>query len=319
MPRIILLFILILLASFVFGQQTFRPTAAYTAQSSRAYGYYMDKKYLQSGLSYDTLFKISKGKGTKSDKYNAACSWALAGNKDRAFYYLDKAASEDNFTNLSHLLSDADLTILDKDEGWRSLVEKVKVNKEKVDAKLNKPLVAILDTIYIEDQSHRHRLDTIAKQFGWESKQMDSLLRKMQYYDSINLVKVKKIIDSYGWLGPDQVGEEGASTLFLVIQHADSLTQVTYAPKMREAVKKGKARPQNLALLEDRILTTQGKEQIYGSQVRRNQQTGKFEFFPIKDEVNVNKRRAAVGLQPLEEYAKFFEIEYTPPKIKKPN
>ena len=319
MPRIILLFILILLASFVFGQQTFRPTAAYTAQSSRAYGYYMDKKYLQSGLSYDTLFKISKGKGTKSDKYNAACSWALAGNKDRAFYYLDKAASEDNFTNLSHLLSDADLTILHKDERWSSLVEKVKVNKEKVDAKLNKPLVAILDTIYIEDQSHRHRLDTIAKQFGWESKQMDSLLRKMQYHDSINLVKVKKIIDSYGWLGPDQVGEEGASTLLLVIQDVDSLTQVAYARKMREAVKKGKARPQNLALLEDRILTTQGKEQIYGSQVRRNQQTGKFEFFPIRDEVNVNKRRAAVGLQPLEEYAKFFEIEYTPPKIKKPN
>ena len=166
MPRIILLFILILLASFVFGQQTFRPTAAYTAQSSRAYGYYMDKKYLQSGLSYDTLFKISKGKGTKSDKYNAACSWALAGNKDRAFYYLNKVAAEDRFSNLSHLLSDADLTILHKDERWNSLVEKVKVNKEKVDAKLNKPLVAILDTIYIEDQSHRLRLDTIAKQFG---------------------------------------------------------------------------------------------------------------------------------------------------------
>lgn len=73
---------------------------------------------------------------------------------------------------------------------------------------------------------------------------------------------------------------------------------------MREAVKNGKARPYNLALLEDRILITQGKKQIYGSQVRQNETTGKNEFFPIDDEINVNKRRASVGLDSIEEYAK---------------
>ena len=84
---------------------------------------------------------------------------------------------------------------------------------------------------------------------------------------------------------------------------------------MQEAVKKGKAQPQALALLEDRILTNQGKEQIYGSQVRINE-SGKFEFFPIKDEPNVNKRRASVGLGTLEEYAKYFNINYVLPKSK---
>jgi hypothetical protein len=73
-----------------------------------------------------------------------------------------------------------------------------------------------------------------------------------------------------------------------------------------------------LALLEDRILTNQGKEQIYGSQVRTND-AGKYEFYPIMDETNVNKRRASVGLQPLEEYAKYFDINYALPKIKKAN
>ncbi|MEO6540026.1 MAG: DUF6624 domain-containing protein, partial [Ferruginibacter sp.] len=62
----------------------------------------------------------------------------------------------------------------------------------------------------------------------------------------------------------------------------------------------------------------QGKEQIYGSQVKMND-AGKYEFFPIKDERNVNKRRASVGLQPLEEYAKYFDIEYVLPKSKKTN
>jgi hypothetical protein len=184
-------------------------------------------------------------------------------------------------------------------------------------AKLNKPLVALLDTIYNEDQSDRSKIDSLAKQFGWQSIQVDSLLRKMNHQDSINLVKIKGIIDTYGWLGPDEVGKQGAQTIFLVIQHADSLTQTTYLPILRDAVKKGKARPQDLALLEDRILTKQGKEQIYGSQLRINEKTGKYEFFPIKDESNVNKRRASVGLPPIEEYAKYFDIIYVLPKAKK--
>jgi len=180
-------------------------------------------------------------------------------------------------------------------------------------SKFNKELAALLDTVYNEDQSDRLKIDSLQKKYGWESGQVQSLLKNLQTKDSINLIKVKNIIDAYGWLGPDEVGKQGAQTIFLVIQHADSLTQVTYFPLMQEAVKNGKARPQELALLEDRILTTQGKEQIYGSQVRTTKE-GKYEFFPIKDEINVNKRRASVGLQPLEEYAKYFDIKYVLPK-----
>ena len=180
-------------------------------------------------------------------------------------------------------------------------------------SKFNKELAAVLDTIYQQDQSSRLKLDSLQKQFGWQSEQVQSLLKPMMIQDSLNLTRIKNIIDTYGWLGPDEVGKQGAQTIFLVIQHADSLTQVTYFPIMQEAVKKGKALPRELALLEDRILTNQGKEQIYGSQVRMNE-AGKFEFFPIRDEHNVNKRRASVGLDPLEEYAKFFGIYYVLPK-----
>jgi len=88
---------------------------------------------------------------------------------------------------------------------------------------------------------------------------------------------------------------------------------VTYLPMLRQAVKDGKAKPEHLALLEDRVLTKQGKPQTYGSQVRTGK-TGKYEFFPIQDERNVNKRRAAVGLEPLEAYARNFGIEYHLPK-----
>ncbi len=177
----------------------------------------------------------------------------------------------------------------------------------------NKQLAAALDSIYDADQAGRLKLDSLQKKYGWQSEQVQSLLPSMKSQDSLNVVRIKKIIDTYGWQGPDQVGKKGSQTIFLVIQHADSLTQVTYFPVMRAAVKEGKALPRELALLEDRILTTQGKEQIYGSQVRMAD-SGKFEFFPIKDEPNVNKRRAAVGLEPLEDYAKYFDIIYVLPK-----
>jgi hypothetical protein len=181
--------------------------------------------------------------------------------------------------------------------------------------KLSKELSASLDTIYTEDQSGRLKLDSLSKKYGWKSEQVQSLVKTLMIQDSINLAKIKHIIASHGWLGPDEVGKQGAQTIFLVIQHADSLTQVTYLPLMQDAVKKGKARPQDLALLEDRILTNQGKEQIYGSQLKTNE-AGKYEFFPIVDEQNVNKRRASVGLPPLEEYAKYFGVEYILPKSK---
>lgn len=307
---------MIFLAIVSFGQTGFIPGEKYTKQAAKAFKLYEEKKYLQSALSYDTLFNQSKGKGLASDKYNAACAWALTGSVEKAFIYLNKAVVEDKWSNLSHILSDSDLDTLHEDKRWQQFIKEIRTNKEKAESHLIKPLVALLDTVYKEDQGDRKNFYVIQKQYGQQSKEMDSLWKKIDYQDSVNLIRVKGVIDRYGWLGPDEVGEQGAMTFFLVIQHADSLTQVNYLPKMRKAVKFGKANPQHLALLEDRILVGQGKKQIYGSQVKRNPSTGKNEFFPIANEADVNKRRATVRLPPLEEYAKQFAIDYTLPKPK---
>ena len=55
-------------------------------------------------------------------------------------------------------------------------------------------------------------------------------------------------------------------------------------------------------MLQDRILMRQGKKQIYGSQVVFTK-NGVQEFYSIEDEKNV-------GLHPIEEYAKYFGIDY---------
>ena len=132
--------------------------------------------------------------------------------------------------------------------------------------------------------------------------------------DSSNLIMIEALIKSYGWPGKSFVGPRGNSTVFLVIQHADLPIQEKYLPLLIKSVADSQSRPSDLALLQDRILMRTGKQQLYGSQVVPNKSTGAWEFYPIEDEKNVNKRRAAMGLHPIEEDAKFFGIEYKLPQ-----
>ncbi len=138
----------------------------------------------------------------------------------------------------------------------------------------------------------------------------------ISYIDSTNLVQVELLISKYGWLGKSFVGVRGNQTCFLVIQHSDSATQVKYLPMMQKSVEEGESSAADFALLQDRVLMQQGKKQTYGSQIVFDKQ-GNNIFYPIEDEINVNLRRAKVGLQPIEEYAKFFGIDYKLPSQQK--
>ncbi len=172
---------------------------------------------------------------------------------------------------------------------------------------------ATLDSVFITDQAVRKDIQTIQTKYGPSSRQMDSVMKLMRGVDTINTKKVTTIIDTHGWLGIDEIGEKANLAIFLVIQHANSKIQEKYLPLMREAVKQGKAKPDQLALLEDRVLTNQGKPQLYGSQVQAIK-GGKYAFYPIADEKNVNHRRAEMGLEPLEQYARYYNIDYHLPK-----
>lgn len=178
----------------------------------------------------------------------------------------------------------------------------------------NKPLILELNAIYQSDQDIRHKFEEIEKKYKQESKEFQAFGREWFKIDSVNTLKVIAILDKYGWLGADEIGSQGNTTLWLVIQHSDIKIQEKYLPMMRKALKDGKANPADLALLEDRILIRHGKKQIYGSQLEMDTITGKYKLAPIDDEPNVNKRRAEVGLEPLEEYAKNWAIKYVLPK-----
>jgi len=150
-----------------------------------------------------------------------------------------------------------------------------------------------------------------------DSKEVQDLLRTIVAKDSINLETVKKILDEYGWLGADVVGKHGNLTLFLVIQHSDHKTQLTYLPLMREAVKKGNAKAMDLALLEDRVAIGEGQKQIYGSQFEMDYQIKHYVLSPMIDPDNIDKRRTEVGLEPIAEYLKYWDLTWDVEKFKK--
>jgi hypothetical protein len=57
---------------------------------------------------------------------------------------------------------------------------------------LNKELVAILDSIYQEDQNYRLKSEDLEKKYGWDSKEVQDLWKIINIKDSINLIKVEK-------------------------------------------------------------------------------------------------------------------------------
>lgn len=246
--------------------------------------HYIKQKIIRVPHLHTQRHSSRLAEGSQVHRYNAAGAWALAGFADSAFFQLDNIATKSNYMNDAHIASDSALISLHQDKRWKPLLEIIKQNKEKADkaeAKLNKPLIAQLDTILKEDQNYRIQMDTIIKRYGWESPQMKANIALLNKADSVNLIEVKNILDEYGWLGPDVIGGSGNITLFLVIQHADQATQEKYLPMMREAAKNGKAPPGNLALLEDRVALGQGKKTNLWKPDRAGQRNKQLLYFTI--------------------------------------
>jgi hypothetical protein len=160
-----------------------------------------------------------------------------------------------------------------------------------------------LENIRLKDQTLRLILPEIENKFGRNSEELKYIWTFIHTQDSINEIEVGQIIEKYGWLGKNRVGDQANQALWLVIQHAPIEMQEKYLPDLKESVEKGESEGWNLAFLEDRILMRNGKDQIYGSQSSFNRETGKFHIYPISDVENVNERRKEIGLEPIEEYA----------------
>lgn len=285
------------------------PVAAFSQKADSLLGVamsqYRQNLYKESAESYELAFKTKNFDPT--EYYNAACSWALAGDTLRSYKNLFISVSK-GFNDVRRILTDPDLKGLRGTSSWQKVISSAQKNKDKFEENLNKPLIRQLEDIYLKDQTLRKLYTDAVDKFGNDSEEMDYYWRLISQEDSLNLIRVVDIIEKYGWVGKSQVGKLGNMTLWLVIQHAPLEFQERYLPLLRASVGKQESQGMHLAMLVDRIRMLKNQPQVYGSQVVVDKKTGRYVVYDLEAPELVNRRRSEVGLGPIQDYVKKWKI-----------
>ena len=287
-------------ALMLIGCQTATHTQEeYNAFIRQADSLYMAGNYGEASISFDNAFKGKKFI-QENHLYNGACVAALAGDADKAFARLNMRMKRNKDWYVDDPLRDNDLKALHEDVRWEKYVAEMSARKERIEKDYDKPLREQLKSMVREDQAVRYEYIN-AWQTG-NSSAADSLLKRMQYVDSVNLRQVTDILDSRGWVGRDVVGD-ACEAIWVIIQHAGLEAQGKYLPLFREAVSRGELHASAVAMMEDRVAVFEGRPQKYGSQLQRGED-GIYTPFELLDAEKVDEWRAEVGMASLAEYLK---------------
>jgi hypothetical protein len=158
-------------------------------------------------------------------------------------------------------------------------------------------LAAELIAMAAENESVRVRLAATGELFaGGYHPEMEAVHVR-------NASRLKQIIDVHGWPGRSLVGSEAADAAWMIVQHAIGYPgfQRRGLELVRDAARRGDADPVQVAMLEDRIRVFEGRPQVYGTQYDWDAD-GRMSPYPIEDPVQVEQRRTAIGLDPLDEH-----------------
>jgi len=171
-----------------------------------------------------------------------------------------------------------------------------------------------------DDQNVRAEFDQYRKRHGLlgiDEKALNEKLNKnpklkegfqvlslrLQESEDARLFRVKQILVKYGWPGRTLVGTEGAKAAWLLVLHYDrDVTFQRRALELMELLPKGEVENTHIAYLTDSVSLREefNQNQVYGTVLTN--ENGKLVPKQLFEGVNVDKRRAELGLQPLAEY-----------------
>lgn len=155
------------------------------------------------------------------------------------------------------------------------------------------------------DQAVRKKLSDA----GWHDAS-EELRNKVVTIDKQNTFKLKALLSDRTWFTKSEVGEDGMSAAFLIVQHsADYKFKEKMLPLLKQSYTNGEGiTGQQVALLTDRIRINKGEKQLYGTQADIS--TGKVIFEPITNPDTVDSRRARMKMPSLAFYKKLLEKMY---------
>jgi len=146
-----------------------------------------------------------------------------------------------------------------------------------------------------EDQAVRAELAADGSLFHRYHPRMEEVHRR-------NAAALLEIVERHGWPVRSLVGEQAGRAAWIILQHAigDPSLQRRGLGWLQEASARGEVAPIEVAMLEDRIRCYEGRPQRYGTQFDWDA-SGQLSPYPVEDPEGVDRRRASIGLGPLDE------------------
>lgn len=274
------------------------PTTAYNRYINQADSCYIHRNYTLSSHFFGKAFTLQT-KPVDKHLYNGACAAALAGDSTLAFERL--------FTRLRLYpqwysdLADSDLQSLHSSPRWKTLCDTMQSRKAFFERNYNHKLKNRLDSIHLRDQMPRHAYLAALRESPHDSALLRTLLKNMQFNDSINQIEVFDILDTYGWPSSETVGNSNFA-IWEVIQHTSLEAIEKYMPLFHNAAAKNELDKSFVAMMDDRCNMWRNRPQKYGTQGTRGEKG--FVPYRLLDPENVDKYRAEMNLPPLQEYIK---------------
>lgn len=149
--------------------------------------------------------------------------------------------------------------------------------------------------------------------------QRAALMKRVGEVDGDNLAWLKQEVAAHGFPTVAQVGEQGLSAAFLLVQHADrdpAFQRASLAALSTPARRQGIS-GQQFAMLTDRVLVHDGKPQRYGTQMHPDPaHPGRIVMGALEDPAGLDARRAAVGMMPEADYQCIVRVVYHLPDPK---
>ena len=164
--------------------------------------------------------------------------------------------------------------------------------------------VGSVDIIEV-DCSKKHQILSKVYESDQRIRKSNELM-KYAKEDHRNQELVISIIEKCGMPTLNEVTQKHMNAIWLGLQHTDEKIRQKYFPQIEKAVENGDLSKQQYALMKDRILMDEGKPQIYGSQIKKGK------LYKLENPETVNERRKEMGMGTIEDYLKYFNIQFNP-------
>lgn len=159
----------------------------------------------------------------------------------------------------------------------------------------NLELKTELEYIFETDQHHRMQWMIASQEVPMDSAKVEKLALRAMETDSMNLQRVKQILQKSGYPSKKDVGSMGSLAVFSVVQHSSLDDQLEMLPALEKAAENDDINAAYMAMLYDRIAVRENRPQKYGTQMDAN---GK--LCPLLDASKVNEWRKEVGMPPIQ-------------------